>query len=152
MILEYRSQWGGDPFFKKSTRELRRYCNELRTSGIYGMFSASGSPPPMVIAPVVPAVRQTYELKYRYQNVIGQKDPVPMFPCLTHANDGYWYLSYGFKNDYLFIFQNVGLDSENKGPIFEVKGLLERSPRLDRSKQRGYALEVAFRNSIAGKY
>lgn len=75
-----------------------------------------------------------------------------MFPCPTHANDGYWFLSYGFKDDYLFIFQNAGLDKDNLTPIFETKGLLERSPKLNQNGQGSRILEMGFWNALAGEY
>jgi len=135
---------------KKSSRELRHYCHELRRSGIYSMGNAGEPLPPMVTVPDVSTpIEQSHELKYQYQKVIGESDPVPMFSCLTH--DGYWYLSYGFSDDYLFIFQDVGMDNKNEGPMFEVKGLLEKSPRLDKNMLRGNVLETVLYNTMAGE-
>ena len=75
-----------------------------------------------------------------------------MFPCLTHANDGYWYLSYGFNEDRVFIFTPATPNDNSRGPVFEVKGLMERNPRIDRRVQRPNVLEMAFWNSVACTY
>lgn len=143
MSTEYM---GPDPFFRKGPKELKNYCDELRKSGIYGMWSADKQQPPMVIVPHPTPNNQNYKLAYQYQKVVNVNHPVPMFPCLTHINDGYYYLSYGFKDDYLFIFTDV--DTTGRGPIFEIKGLLERSPRLERNLQRGNVLEMVFWNAV----
>lgn len=114
------------------------------------MGNSQGPLPPMVTISDTLTIEPTREPKYQYQNVVGERDTVPMFPCLTY--DGYWYLSYGFNDDYLFVFQNIGVNDGGDGQLYEVAGVLEKSARLDRSKLRGNVVESALYNSLtAGK-
>ena len=116
------------------------------------MWTSKGPAPAMITAPLIPASTKmtNNEPTYRYQKAVNvnERYPIPMFACLTHSNDGYWYLSYGFNDDYLFIFVNT--EENGKTPALEIKGLLEKSPRVDRNVLRGSAVETAFWNAMTG--
>jgi hypothetical protein len=53
---------------------------------------------------------------------------VNVFPCPRKINDEYWYISYGFVGDFMYVYKK-------KGPATEMEflGLAERTPFLDTS-------------------